>query len=135
MRSCSRTRSNEQRCVGSRLAPPFFRRLCIPVVPRPAQLAAASTLVLPRGSGELSTVHARGLPQVGRCRHEDDRLLKIAGWRGGGVQESKGRTQCYGTNYRAAPEILHGYNRKVTGETVMERLDMRCGQKADKHCK
>jgi hypothetical protein len=51
------------------------------------------------------------------------------------VQESKGRTQCYGTNYRAAPEILHGYNRKVTGETVMERLDMRCGQKADKHCK
>ena len=24
-------------------------------------------------------------------------------------QEGKGRTQCWGTNYRAAPEILHGY--------------------------
>mmetsp|Transcript_189 Transcript_189/g.494 ORF Transcript_189/g.494 Transcript_189/m.494 type:complete len:129 (-) Transcript_189:1134-1520(-) len=51
------------------------------------------------------------------------------------AKESKGRTQCYGTNYRAAPEILHGYDRKVKGETVEERLDMRCGQKADKFCK
>ena len=50
-------------------------------------------------------------------------------------QESKGRTVCFGTNYRAAPEILHGYNRKVKGDTVEERLDMRCGQKADKFCK
>mmetsp|Transcript_38727 Transcript_38727/g.65197 ORF Transcript_38727/g.65197 Transcript_38727/m.65197 type:complete len:153 (-) Transcript_38727:236-694(-) len=51
------------------------------------------------------------------------------------AKEAKGRSQCYGTNYRAAPEILHGYNRKVKGDTHEERLDMRCGQKADKHCK
>mmetsp|Transcript_22556 Transcript_22556/g.31405 ORF Transcript_22556/g.31405 Transcript_22556/m.31405 type:complete len:142 (+) Transcript_22556:144-569(+) len=49
--------------------------------------------------------------------------------------ESKGRSVCFGTNYRAAPEILHGYTSKVKGVTPEERLDMRCGQKADKHCK
>jgi hypothetical protein len=56
-------------------------------------------------------------------------------WMSRSRQESKGRTVCFGTNYRAAPEILHGYNRKVKGDTVEERLDMRCGQKADKFCK
>mmetsp|Transcript_11586 Transcript_11586/g.46672 ORF Transcript_11586/g.46672 Transcript_11586/m.46672 type:complete len:137 (-) Transcript_11586:860-1270(-) len=55
-------------------------------------------------------------------------------------QEGKGRTQCWGTNYRAAPEILHGYseswkNKKSHEMSVEERLDLRCGGKADKFCK
>mmetsp|Transcript_17857 Transcript_17857/g.53546 ORF Transcript_17857/g.53546 Transcript_17857/m.53546 type:complete len:132 (-) Transcript_17857:130-525(-) len=38
----------------------------------------------------------------------------------------------WGTSYRAAPEILHGYKAKVTGKTAEERLDMRAAQKSDK---
>jgi hypothetical protein len=35
------------------------------------------------------------------------------------------RSTAWGSTYRAAPEILHGYDRKVTGKTASERLDMR----------
>ena len=63
--------------------------------------------------------------------------LAIAGaWQ----EEGKGRSQCWGTNYRAAPEILHGYteswkNKKSHEMSTEERLDLRCGGKADKFCK
>ena len=55
-------------------------------------------------------------------------------------EEGKGRSQCWGTNYRAAPEILHGYteswkNKKSHEMSTEERLDLRCGGKADKFCK
>ena len=54
--------------------------------------------------------------------------------------EGKGRGQCWGTNYRAAPEVLHGYteswkNKKSHEMTAEERMDLRCGSKADKYCK
>lgn len=29
------------------------------------------------------------------------------------MQEEKGRTVCFGTNYRAAPEVLHGYSQSL----------------------
>ncbi|EEH57903.1 uncharacterized protein MICPUCDRAFT_39106 [Micromonas pusilla CCMP1545] len=50
-----------------------------------------------------------------------------------------GRKNCWGTNYREAPEILHGYDKAWRGRekqmSVEERLDLRCGHKADKFCK
>ena len=54
------------------------------------------------------------------------------------MQEARGRTVCFGTNYRAAPEVLHGYDASLKGKkglTAEERLDMRSGGKADKYCK
>jgi len=50
-------------------------------------------------------------------------------------KEGKVKTTPWGSSYRAAPEILHGYDRRVQGDTAEERLDMRCATKADKFCK
>jgi len=41
----------------------------------------------------------------------------------------------WGSSHRIAPEILHGYDRKVTGVTAEERLDMRAATKTDRFCK
>lgn len=54
--------------------------------------------------------------------------------------EGKGRSQCWGTNYREAPEVLHGYterwkDKKTIDMSAEERMDLRCGSKADKYCK
>lgn len=32
------------------------------------------------------------------------------------MTEGKGRTVCFGTNYRQAPEVLHGYNESLKGK-------------------
>lgn len=32
------------------------------------------------------------------------------------MKEVKGRTVCFGTNYRAAPEVLHGYSESLKGK-------------------
>jgi hypothetical protein len=55
-------------------------------------------------------------------------------------EEGKGRANCWGTNYREAPEILHGYTtswkgKKASEMSAEERLDLRCGSKADKFAK
>ncbi len=44
----------------------------------------------------------------------------------------KQRSTPWGATVRQAPEILHGYSRKVTGATAEERLDMRAATKADR---
>ena len=54
--------------------------------------------------------------------------------------EGRGRTVACGTNYRAAPETLHGYSRKwrdtpASAMTREEKLDLRSATKADKFCK
>jgi hypothetical protein len=54
--------------------------------------------------------------------------------------DGKGRSHCWGTNYREAPEVLHGYTeswkkKKQHEMTAEERLDLRCGSKADKYSK
>lgn len=41
------------------------------------------------------------------------------------AQQGKVRSTAWGCTYRAPPEILHGYDRKVTGKTASERLDLR----------
>ncbi|WIA19691.1 hypothetical protein OEZ85_005619 [Tetradesmus obliquus] len=51
------------------------------------------------------------------------------------MAKPKVKTTPWGSSYREAPEILHGYNKKVTGVNASERLDMRAATKADKFCK
>jgi hypothetical protein len=54
------------------------------------------------------------------------------------MAEAKGRTSAWGSNFRAAPEVLHGYSAplaKGAQRSVEERLDMRSASKADKFCK
>jgi hypothetical protein len=53
--------------------------------------------------------------------------------------DAKGRSNCWGTNYREAPEVLHGYTEtwkgKEKGMSAEERLDLRAASKADKFCR
>jgi hypothetical protein len=54
--------------------------------------------------------------------------------------QGRGRTVSFGTNYRAAPDTLHGYNsswkdKKTNEMSYEERLDLRAATKADKFCK
>ena len=52
--------------------------------------------------------------------------------------DAKGRSVCYGTNYREAPEVLHGYTESWKGKKNMsaeERLDLRAASKGDKFCR
>eukprot|EP00878_Enallax_costatus_P004153 GHUV01004382.1.p2 GENE.GHUV01004382.1~~GHUV01004382.1.p2 ORF type:complete len:121 (+),score=37.86 GHUV01004382.1:250-612(+) len=51
------------------------------------------------------------------------------------MAQPKVKTTPWGSTYRPAPEILHGYSHKVKGDTASERLDMRAATKADKFCK
>ncbi|KAI8467683.1 MAG: hypothetical protein J3K34DRAFT_523565 [Monoraphidium minutum] len=51
------------------------------------------------------------------------------------LKQGKVRSTAWGCTYRAPPEILHGYDRKVTGQTASERLDMRSAAKSDKFSK
>lgn len=51
------------------------------------------------------------------------------------MKKPKVKSTPWGSTYRAAPEILHGYTSKVTGKNASERLDMRAATKADKFCK
>eukprot|EP00879_Flechtneria_rotunda_P002967 GHRR01003184.1.p1 GENE.GHRR01003184.1~~GHRR01003184.1.p1 ORF type:complete len:129 (+),score=46.39 GHRR01003184.1:327-713(+) len=51
------------------------------------------------------------------------------------MAKPKVKTTPWGSSYREAPEILHGYSHKVKGDTASERLDMRSATKSDKFCK
>jgi hypothetical protein len=51
------------------------------------------------------------------------------------MKEGKARSTAWGATYRAPPNVLHGYEREVKGETYEERLDLRCAKKADRMCK
>ena len=51
------------------------------------------------------------------------------------MEEGKARGTAWGVTYRAPPAILHGYDKKVKGDTYEERLDLRCAKKADRMCK
>ena len=49
--------------------------------------------------------------------------------------DAKGRSNCWGTNYREAPDVLHGYTESWKGKksfSAEERLDLRAASKADK---
>ena len=52
--------------------------------------------------------------------------------------EAKGRTSAWGSNFRAAPDVLHGYAAPLAQgarRTAEEKLDVRAATKADKFCK
>ncbi|BDA46307.1 hypothetical protein COCOBI_08-3990 [Coccomyxa sp. Obi] len=51
------------------------------------------------------------------------------------AKEGKVKNTPWGSSFKAAPEILHGYSAPVTGKTAEERLDLRCAVKTDKFCK
>ncbi|GAB4817558.1 hypothetical protein N2152v2_004604 [Parachlorella kessleri] len=51
------------------------------------------------------------------------------------AKEGKVKNTPWGSSFRAPPEILHGYAKKVKGKTAEERLDLRCAVKTDKFCK
>jgi hypothetical protein len=54
------------------------------------------------------------------------------------AREAKGRTSAWGTNFRAAPEVLHGYSERLDTSkplTSEQRLDLRAATKADKFCR
>lgn len=44
------------------------------------------------------------------------------------AKQGKAKNTPWGSGYRAAPEVLHGYTTKVKGKTAEERLDMRAGE-------
>lgn len=44
------------------------------------------------------------------------------------AQEGKSKATPWGSGFKKAPEILHGYEKKVKGKTAEERLDMRSGK-------
>jgi hypothetical protein len=51
--------------------------------------------------------------------------------------EAKGRTSAWGSNFRAAPDVLHGYAAPLAQgarRTAEEKLDVRAATKADKFC-
>ncbi len=45
------------------------------------------------------------------------------------------RSNPWTSTMRPPPEILHGYDKKITGKNASERLDIRASMKADKFCK
>jgi hypothetical protein len=51
------------------------------------------------------------------------------------IEAGSNKSTPWGSSYRAAPAILHGYTAKVTGKTAEERLDMRAATKTDRFCK
>jgi hypothetical protein len=50
------------------------------------------------------------------------------------AREGRAKATPWGSGYRQAPEILHGYDAKLTGKNATERLAMRAATKADKFC-
>ena len=55
------------------------------------------------------------------------------------MAEAKGRSNAWGSSYRPAPEILHGYKERLPADgaalSMEQRLDQRAAQKTDKFCK
>ena len=45
------------------------------------------------------------------------------------AKEGKAKAAPWSSGYKKAPEILHGYDKKVKGKTAEERLDMRSGER------
>lgn len=89
--------------------------------------AAASDDAGPSGAAEAGTGTAKPPPKL---EYEQEFKFETAR-----MQEGKARSTAWGATYKAPPEILHGYDRKVNGETYEERLDLRCAKKADRMCK
>ncbi|EFN54628.1 expressed protein [Chlorella variabilis] len=73
---------------------------------------------------------ASGVSVMSGKNYEEEFALEMAK-----VKTGKAKATPWGSGYAAAPEILHGYTKKVKGKTAEERLDMRAAMKADKFCK
>lgn len=51
------------------------------------------------------------------------------------AKTGQGKSTPWGSGFRKAPKILHGYHQVVSGKTVEEKLDIRAAMKSDKFCK
>jgi len=51
------------------------------------------------------------------------------------AQDGKVKNTPWGSSFKKAPDILHGYSAPITGKNAEERLDLRCAIKTDKFCK
>ncbi|GAX79401.1 hypothetical protein CEUSTIGMA_g6842.t1 [Chlamydomonas eustigma] len=74
-------------------------------------------------------VSAEGISVTGKKYEEEFEFEKQR------IKHGQVKNTPWGSSYRAAPEILHGYTKKVTGKTAEERLDMRAATKSDKFAK
>ncbi|KAL4432171.1 hypothetical protein ABPG77_005933 [Micractinium sp. CCAP 211/92] len=73
---------------------------------------------------------AAGVSVMSGKNYEEEFALEMSK-----AKEGKAKATPWGSGYGRAPEILHGYSKKVKGKTAEERLDMRAAIKADKFCK
>ena len=48
------------------------------------------------------------------------------------ARQGKTKNTPWGSTFRAPPEILHGYDKKIKPKTASERLDVRAAMKSDK---
>ena len=98
-----------------------------PTQPKSSTHAAEEQAQDAAGKQSASAHPARVDPKLQYERefeHEAERMSK-----------PKARANAWGVTYQEPPPILHGYDRKVTGDTYEERLDLRCAKKADRMCK
>ena len=73
------------------------------------------------------TLHAfaeegTGISVMSNNSYEEEFLLEM-----NKAREGKSKATPWGSGYKKAPEILHGYDKKVKGKTAEERLDLRSG--------
>ncbi|KAI7843562.1 hypothetical protein COHA_002804 [Chlorella ohadii] len=73
---------------------------------------------------------AAGISVMGGGSYEQEFAAEMAR-----AKEGKAKATPWGSGYAKAPEILHGYSKKVKGKTAEERLDMRAAMKSDKFCR
>lgn len=83
----------------------------------------------PSGPMKKPTVNPLGITTGGKTYEDEFNFEKDR------IKSGQVKNTPWGSSYRAAPEILHGYSKKVTGKTAEERLDMRAATKSDKFAK
>ena len=87
------------------------------------------------GGGAAASVGGIGGPAGGPATKTYEELFASEMAR---AREAKGRTSAWGTNFRAAPEVLHGYSERLDTSKPLsaeQRLDLRAATKADKFCR
>ena len=87
---------------------------------------AATTSEKPQG-GKPAAVG--GITTKGKSYEEEFEFEKKR------IEQGQKSSTPWGSSYRAAPAILHGYDKAVSGKTAEERLDMRAATKTDRFCK
>ncbi|GBF96998.1 hypothetical protein Rsub_09795 [Raphidocelis subcapitata] len=85
----------------------------------------------PAGGAAVPKAGASGITTKGNT-YEQEFSLEMER-----TKQGKVRSTAWGSSYRAPPEVLHGYTKKINLKTAnaSERLDLRAAAKHDKFCK